>query len=173
MLLAPSRDAHISQYSSDYRHNDVLPSAKDNLGLRVNWRRKIGVSFIFSVGLFGSVAASFRLAHTVSYAESEDIIYIIGPILFWACAEMTCGFLIFSMPCLSKLIMESGRPGRVKSSLGFSPKSSEPSHRNSDPPFPSARSSRLEPHSTKPPLEMHVSWPSIEECDIDMSIGKV
>jgi hypothetical protein len=34
--------------------------------------------------------------------------YFIGPLLFWACAEMTCGFFILCVPCLPKVIKESG-----------------------------------------------------------------
>lgn len=94
--------------------------------------------------------------------------YLIGPLLFWACAEMTCGFFIFSMPCLSKLIMESGLPRQVKKSLGISPKSSQPSPENSDPPFPSARSSRLGSHPMKPPLDIDALWPETGEGDIDL-----
>lgn len=29
--------------------------------------------------------------------------YFIGPLLFWACAEMTCGFLIFCVPSLPRI----------------------------------------------------------------------
>lgn len=54
--------------------------------------------------------------------------YLIGPLLFWACGEMACGFFIFSVPCLSKLIMESGLPRHVKVSLGFAPRPSNPSY---------------------------------------------
>jgi hypothetical protein len=60
--------------------------------------------------------------------------YLIGPLLFWACGEMTCGFFIFSMPCLSKMIMESGLPRKVKNALGISgARSSSPSYENSNP----------------------------------------
>lgn len=46
--------------------------------------------------------------------------YFIGPLLFWACAEMTCGFFILSVPCLPNLVKHSSIPSRVKSVLGFS-----------------------------------------------------
>lgn len=66
-----------------------------------------------------SVAACFRLAHTVAFASQADSIYLIGPLLFWADAEMTCGFFIFSVPCLSKLIMESGVRQKFFGTLGL------------------------------------------------------
>lgn len=49
--------------------------------------------------------------------------YFIGPLLFWACAEMTAGFFIFCVPCVPKLVKESPLPRRVKEMLGLSVKS--------------------------------------------------
>lgn len=46
--------------------------------------------------------------------------YFIGPLLFWAWAEMSAGFFIFCVPCLPKLIAESKLPSRIKSALGIS-----------------------------------------------------
>lgn len=46
--------------------------------------------------------------------------YVIGPLLFWADAEVTCGFFIFCIPCLPKLIKESSLPHTLKSMLGLS-----------------------------------------------------
>lgn len=45
--------------------------------------------------------------------------YFIGPLLFWACAEMTCGFFILSVPCLPKLLAESITSPRLKRFLGL------------------------------------------------------
>ncbi|KAF7631423.1 hypothetical protein F9C07_2276778 [Aspergillus flavus] len=90
--------------------------------LHMNWQKKMGISIIFGVGILASIAACFRLAHTVTFAKSTDSMYFIGPLLFWACAEMTCGFFIFSVPCLSKLAMESGLRSRLSSALGLSGK---------------------------------------------------
>ncbi|OJI99551.1 hypothetical protein ASPVEDRAFT_124501 [Aspergillus versicolor CBS 583.65] len=95
--------------------------------LQMTWQKKLGISVIFGAGILPSVAACFRLAHTVGFAKTTDTMYLIGPLPFWACGEMTCGFFIFSVPCLSKLIMESGLPRHVKISLGFAPKPSHPS----------------------------------------------
>ncbi|RAL16576.1 uncharacterized protein BO97DRAFT_467884 [Aspergillus homomorphus CBS 101889] len=77
-------------------------------GLQMSWQKKMGISVIFGAGILASIAACFRLAHTVSFAKTADQMYMIAPLLFWAFAEMACGFFIFSMPCLSKLLMDSG-----------------------------------------------------------------
>lgn len=49
--------------------------------------------------------------------------YFIGPLLFWACAEMTAGFFIFCVPCLPKLLKESPLPRGLKMMLGLSVRS--------------------------------------------------
>ncbi|KAJ5218878.1 uncharacterized protein N7498_000977 [Penicillium cinerascens] len=135
-------------------------------GLQMNWQKKIGVSVIFGVGFLASVAACFRLAHTVAFAQDSDSMYLIGPLLFWACAEMTCGFFIFSVPCLSKLIMESGLSRKVKNSLGFGTRSSEPSNENlgSGP----RRGSRAisKPSISKAWMTTDSTWSKIEERSI-------
>lgn len=46
--------------------------------------------------------------------------YFIGPLLFWAWAEMTAGFFIFSVPCLPRLLAETPLPRKIKSMLGLS-----------------------------------------------------
>lgn len=48
------------------------------------------------------VSAAFRLATTVAYGEAADAIYALGPLVFWATAEMTCGFFV----CCSKYFPE-------------------------------------------------------------------
>ncbi|KAH7015830.1 hypothetical protein EDB80DRAFT_833012 [Ilyonectria destructans] len=100
-------------------------------GLHMNWQKKLGVSVIFGVGVVALIAAFFRLAHTVTFAKTTDSMYFIGPLLFWACAEMTCGFFILSMPCLPNIIAESGLPRKFKDALGISFKSNSASHTNS------------------------------------------
>ncbi|EQB58540.1 hypothetical protein CGLO_01210 [Colletotrichum gloeosporioides Cg-14] len=100
-------------------------------GLQMNLQRKIGISIIFGVGILASIAACFRLDHTIAFAKAADTMYFIGPLLFWACAEMTCGFFILSVPCLPKVIRESGLPRKVKSALGISVKTTNPSDQKS------------------------------------------
>ncbi|CAI0648515.1 unnamed protein product [Colletotrichum noveboracense] len=100
-------------------------------GLQMNLQRKIGISIIFGVGILASIAACFRLDHTIAFAQAADTMYFIGPLLFWACAEMTCGFFILSVPCLPRIIRESGLPRKVKSALGISVKTTSPSDQKS------------------------------------------
>ncbi|KXJ91813.1 hypothetical protein Micbo1qcDRAFT_233206 [Microdochium bolleyi] len=71
--------------------------------LQMSWKRKAGISFIFGIGVAGSISACLRLAQTITFAQEADTMYFIGPLLFWACAEMTCGFLIFSVPSMPRI----------------------------------------------------------------------
>ncbi|CAJ2511129.1 Uu.00g067540.m01.CDS01 [Anthostomella pinea] len=66
-----------------------------------------------------SISASLRLSTTVTFAHEDDRMYFIGPLLFWACAEMTCGFFILSVPCLPSVIKESGLLRRIMAVLGI------------------------------------------------------
>ncbi|KKY36779.1 putative 60s ribosomal protein l36 [Diaporthe ampelina] len=88
--------------------------------LQMSWRRKVGISVVFGVGLLACIAAVVRLKTTVDFAKTEDQMYYIGPLLFWACAEMTCGFFILCVPCLPKIVSESSCCRRVKRALGIS-----------------------------------------------------
>ncbi|GLA60859.1 hypothetical protein AtubIFM54640_001357 [Aspergillus tubingensis] len=136
--------------------------------LQMNWQKKIGVSIIFGVGILASVAACFRLSHTVAFANTTDTMYLIGPLLFWACGEMTCGFFILSVPCLSKLIIESGLPRSVKQSLGFGSKPSEPSYEDSEQPHRSGQSDALRSHPMRPWLKgTDTIWSKIGDEDHD------
>ncbi|KAE8391182.1 hypothetical protein BDV23DRAFT_171776 [Aspergillus alliaceus] len=144
-------------------------------GLQMSWQKKLGISVIFGVGILASIAACFRLAHTANFAKSTDQMYFIGPLLFWACAEMTCGFFIFSVPCLSKLAMESGLRRRLSSVLDLSDKSvGVPSDQGSKP--QGGSHPRLKPWSisdtTYSKIEegniiplTNVSWPQGNLCE--------
>lgn len=56
---------------------------------------------------------------TVKYAGAKDSVYNIGPVCFWASAEMTCGFIVICIPCVPRILMDSGTWRKMKMSLGF------------------------------------------------------
>ncbi|KAL2018125.1 hypothetical protein VTK56DRAFT_1255 [Thermocarpiscus australiensis] len=91
----------------------------DNVGIcwehtGINWQKKIGISVIFSVRLLASISGSVGLATTVTFAYATNTMYFIALLLFWACAEMTCGFFILCVLCLPSIVKESGLSGRIK-----------------------------------------------------------
>jgi hypothetical protein len=72
------------------------------------------------------------LGTTVTFAHESDTMYFIAPLLFWACAEMTCGFFILCVPCLPSIIKETGLPRKIKNILGISVGSSSGKPSNHD-----------------------------------------
>ncbi|KAJ5239229.1 hypothetical protein N7468_003848 [Penicillium chermesinum] len=135
--------------------------------LHMNWQKKLGVSIIFGVGILAVVSACFRLSHTIDFAREADGMYLIGPLLFWACAEMTCGFFILSMPCLSKIIIESGLPRRVKTAFGYSGNSdSKPSNQPTE---SGPRSGRAGSRPLKPSwMVTETNWSRLDEEGISL-----
>lgn len=94
--------------------------------------------------------------------------YLIGPLLFWACAEMTCGFFIFSVPCLSKMIMATGLARRLASAFELSAKPSNPSDEtpNSAPRYGLHAISRG--NVSKPWLTTEATYSQLDEDNIPM-----
>ncbi|KAL3477400.1 hypothetical protein BJX99DRAFT_226215 [Aspergillus californicus] len=82
--------------------------------LKMSWRKRLGVSIIFGLGLLACVSAAFRCAVTVAHGRSADSVYTLGPLAFWAMAEMTCGFFIICMPCIPKVVNETGILRHIK-----------------------------------------------------------
>ncbi|RYP79655.1 hypothetical protein DL770_006575 [Monosporascus sp. CRB-9-2] len=78
-----------------------------------------GVSVIFGLGLLACVSATFRLATTVAHGRNNDGTYTIGPLLFWATAEMACGFFIICIPCVPKILKDTGVIRNIKRAFGM------------------------------------------------------
>ncbi|KAL0940389.1 60s ribosomal protein l36 [Colletotrichum truncatum] len=97
----------------------ILPQ-KAIWSLNMGWKKKLGVSVIFSLGLFACISAAFRLVVTIQYAAAQDAIYYIGPVCFWAYAEMTCGFIVVCVPCIPKILLESGVWRQIQKTFGLS-----------------------------------------------------
>ncbi|CAD0017548.1 unnamed protein product, partial [Aureobasidium pullulans] len=102
----------------------ILLPQKIIWGLQMNWRKKVGVSITFGVGLLACIAATVRLSTTITFSHEDDRMYYIAPLLFWACAEMTCGFFILGLPCVPALIKGSGLRDTIENFLGLSLSSS-------------------------------------------------
>ncbi|KAH8809405.1 hypothetical protein F5884DRAFT_845544 [Xylogone sp. PMI_703] len=73
--------------------------------------KKLGISVIFGVGILASISATIRLSKTITFADNPDQMYFTGPLIFWACAEMTCGFFIL-------VINQSKLPSKIRRLMG-------------------------------------------------------
>ncbi|KAH8423611.1 uncharacterized protein LDX57_001371 [Aspergillus melleus] len=87
--------------------------------LKMTWRKRMGVSVIFGLGLLACVSAAFRLAVTIQHSEALDSIYHLAPLVFWATAEMSCGFFIVCLPCIPKILKETGVSRNIKRAFGM------------------------------------------------------
>lgn len=106
--------------------------------LQLSWKKRLGVSVIFGLGILyvfytspsirsvtnlklasACVAAAFRLGVTVTYGYDADQMYTLGPVVFWVLAETTCGFFIVCIPCLPKILKDKGIIRGVKQRLGM------------------------------------------------------
>ncbi|KAI1297101.1 hypothetical protein F5Y03DRAFT_370055 [Xylaria venustula] len=68
--------------------------------LKLSTWKKVGVTFIFAVGLFGTISAIFRLVATEAYSRSKDSTYSVAPVRFWALGEMTSAFIVYGLPAV-------------------------------------------------------------------------
>ncbi|PTB78499.1 hypothetical protein M440DRAFT_1329145 [Trichoderma longibrachiatum ATCC 18648] len=99
--------------------------------LKMSWQKRLGVASIFSMGILAIVAAAFRLDVTIQHGADPDSIYSLGPIVFWASAEQTCGFFILCVPCLPKIIQEAGIIPAIKKGTGMMHSGSNSKHTGS------------------------------------------
>ncbi|KAH7302816.1 hypothetical protein B0I35DRAFT_320808, partial [Stachybotrys elegans] len=60
----------------------VLPQ-KVIWGLKLNFRKKLGVASMFAVGVLGITSATFRLETTIRYLSTHDVTYIFSEVVLW------------------------------------------------------------------------------------------
>ncbi|KAI0470580.1 hypothetical protein GGR56DRAFT_134946 [Xylariaceae sp. FL0804] len=88
-------------------------------GLQLDLKKKLGVSVVFGLGVLACVSAAMRLSVTVTFGTTDDQLYNLGPLVFWVDAESTCAFFIACVPCLPKILRETGALRRIKKAFGM------------------------------------------------------
>lgn len=88
--------------------------------------------------------------------------YFIGPLLFWACAEMTCGFLIFSVPSMPRILKAAFR-GTAAVRSAYRP----PQPTSSD--YSRGRRRRWAKPSTMTTTVTESGWTQIDEGEIALT----
>ncbi|KAI1141346.1 hypothetical protein F5Y05DRAFT_423182 [Hypoxylon sp. FL0543] len=85
--------------------------------LQLSTKRKIGVSFLFAVGMLACVSAAFRVAATVEYSKSLDWTYAISKVALWCLAELTCLYMVFCIPTIPRAFSDSSFIRKIINSL--------------------------------------------------------
>jgi hypothetical protein len=95
----------------------ILPQWKV-WGLSMSRGRKIGVSFIFSLGLLACGCAIGRLYESLTVKfPGGDLSYEISRTSLWIIAECTCVIMVFCIPAITRLLTQGSALGRVYTSL--------------------------------------------------------
>jgi hypothetical protein len=52
--------------------------------LQTNFKRKMQLLAVFSVGLFATITSIIRLVQTITQAQNPDTTYALGQVIIWA-----------------------------------------------------------------------------------------
>ncbi|GAW21426.1 hypothetical protein ANO14919_109450 [Xylariales sp. No.14919] len=116
--------------------------------LQVQTKKKIGIAFIFFVGLLTIIAGGFKADASVRLYESDDKTYQTSSVAVWAIAEVTCALLVFCVPSIPKIFRDSGPFFKLPASFVSWLKSrSERTNFGSGPSLPSFENKRPGPGS--------------------------
>ncbi|KAK8109124.1 hypothetical protein PG984_014925 [Apiospora sp. TS-2023a] len=73
--------------------------------LQLSFRKRLGVSVVFVVGVISACfAAAFRVPVSIRYSRSQDLTYDFCIVGIWAMVEATCGLIVYCTPALPKAL---------------------------------------------------------------------
>ncbi|KAG6004165.1 hypothetical protein E4U21_001344 [Claviceps maximensis] len=78
--------------------------------LRLHWKKKAGVVFMFLMGTFVTVVSALRLAYLSSFEASINITWDYYDVALWSTIEINVGIICTSLPTL-RLILVRLSPG--------------------------------------------------------------
>ncbi|KAK8003211.1 hypothetical protein PG989_002930 [Apiospora arundinis] len=136
----------------------VLLPQKVVWSLNLSMQKKVGLAFVFSLGMLGVVCSVFRLVDTLALATEKDVFYYTSPVLLWCTAEMTCGFIVACAPILPRIVKESSLLRKI---FGSTLSGTGPSH---DP---------AGPRSSYPALSHKRNMDSIFDTEAGMPMDKL
>ncbi|KAI1126005.1 hypothetical protein F5Y10DRAFT_245887 [Nemania abortiva] len=65
--------------------------------LKMSPMKRLGLSLVFTIGIFACLSAGIRLGFTISYLDSADVTYTYSEVALWTVAEITCGLIVFAV----------------------------------------------------------------------------
>ncbi|KAI1429666.1 hypothetical protein F5Y12DRAFT_795194 [Xylaria sp. FL1777] len=75
--------------------------------LKMNMKKKVGVSLIFTVGVLTTTAGIFRLVATAQFLISSDVTYTISSVALWGLAELTLLILVYCLPAFPSVFRDT------------------------------------------------------------------
>ncbi|KAK3987148.1 hypothetical protein QBC44DRAFT_332011 [Cladorrhinum sp. PSN332] len=84
---------------------DIIPlilAQKVIWGLRMSWKRKVGISAIFLVGIIACVSGIIRVYYATRFYESNDTSYFFSTMALCSLGETTCAHLVLCVPFTPK-----------------------------------------------------------------------
>ncbi|KAI0862763.1 hypothetical protein F4860DRAFT_110832 [Xylaria cubensis] len=90
--------------------------------LHLKTKKKIGIAFIFAIGIGACTAAAYRLYASIAFLQKADETYILGDVSLGAQAETMCAILIFYVPTLPKAFKDVRNPFKLLKSFFLRPK---------------------------------------------------
>ncbi|ROW06945.1 hypothetical protein VMCG_04161 [Cytospora schulzeri] len=104
------------------------------LRLNTNWRRKVGIVIMFSLGIFVLITSCIRLRFIVQFAKSTNPAWDYTDVLIWSGVEVAVSIIVTSLPAIRVLLISlwpkvfstgasksSGRPSEASSELKKTP----------------------------------------------------
>ncbi|KAJ8131781.1 hypothetical protein O1611_g1846 [Lasiodiplodia mahajangana] len=73
-------------------------------GLQMSFKKRLGVSLIFILGILAIISASFKVSAAVPYNASNDTTYSFAALVLWSFSEASCGIIIFCLPSIPKAL---------------------------------------------------------------------
>ncbi|KAL2142000.1 hypothetical protein VTI28DRAFT_1736 [Corynascus sepedonium] len=73
--------------------------------LNLNWKKKIGVTFMFVVGTFVTVVSVIRLQSLVVFASSDNATSDNFPVSLWSTVEINAGLICTCMPTMRLILV--------------------------------------------------------------------
>ncbi|KAI0521857.1 hypothetical protein F5B22DRAFT_661252 [Xylaria bambusicola] len=75
--------------------------------LQVKTQKKIGIAFIFFVGLLTIISGGFKVDASIHLYLDDDKTYQTSAVAVWAIAELTCVLLVYCVPSIPKIFKDS------------------------------------------------------------------
>ncbi|KAH8732138.1 hypothetical protein GQ44DRAFT_735788 [Phaeosphaeriaceae sp. PMI808] len=72
--------------------------------LQLSTKKKVAVSLLFAVGVFGCICGALRVVYSIPFMKSPDKTYAVSSFALSGMGEMTACFLVLCVPSIPKLV---------------------------------------------------------------------